>query len=119
VAAIAVIAIGTAVLLSAAFGQVDPIDALIRQAAGDCSPGPCRASLTPQVFLSGESRADVEQRLSEAGFSGADGRYARSESVRPQWFSTLTCDVVYVIEVEFDPANRVLAAFGDANSGCF
>jgi hypothetical protein len=122
-AAIAVVATGTAILLSVGLAQVhpraDPIDALIGEAARDCPAESCRASLTPHVFLPGELRAEVEQRLSEAGFSGAGGRYAKSETVHPQRLSTLTCDVVYVIEVEFDQASRVLTAFGDANSGCF
>ena len=116
------IAIGLPGLMVAAEKGADPIHELARSAGGNCPPGTCRTSLVPKFFAHGETRESVDRRLRDAGYGVRDATtYYKEEFYNPRryLFDTLACEVLYVVEVQFDDTAHLVGATGDADGGCY
>lgn len=116
------IAIDLPGLMVAAEKGGDPLHELARRAGGNCAPGTCRTSLVPKFFAPGETRDSVDRRLRDSGYKVHDATtYYKEEFYNPSrhLFDTLACEVLYVVDVQFDEAAHLVGATGDADSGCY
>lgn len=69
-----------------------------------------------------ETRDSVDRRLRDAGYKVHDATtYYKEEFYNPSryLFDTLACEVLYVVDVQFDEAAHLVGATGDADSGCY
>lgn len=106
---------GASTLLLQTFARAaDSITPAIEREYARCHEPSCRTgSLIPEIFATGEARADVEQRLATAGYEARDGYHAKSAP-----HSVPGCDVNYYVITRYDNAGGLSLGFGEVASTC-